>query len=166
MEKMLDKKSRDFAKNMRDTMIYDKSKNEVQIGTNLYVDGKITSAVESGGGKVYLHNIFISTDRAACLQLYSTSNEPFTKETLATFMTNNGITSRSKGISLTFESYVERTASTKTLYTNFVIYALNGTLKLSIEQFIFNINNSAIDIGKSAGEFLSVNGITDTVIEM
>lgn len=41
MEKMLDKKSRDFAKNMRDTMIYDKSKNEVQIGTNLYVDGKI-----------------------------------------------------------------------------------------------------------------------------
>ena len=29
MEKMLDKKSRDFAKNMRDTMIYDKSKNEV-----------------------------------------------------------------------------------------------------------------------------------------
>ena len=40
MEKMLDKKSRDFAKNMRDTMIYDKSKNEVQIGTNLYVDGE------------------------------------------------------------------------------------------------------------------------------
>lgn len=42
MEKMLDKKSRDFAKNMRDKMIYDKSKNEVQIGTNLYVDGTIT----------------------------------------------------------------------------------------------------------------------------
>ena len=51
MEKMLDKKSRDFAKNMRDTMIYDKSKNEVQIGTNLYVDGKITSAAPSEGGK-------------------------------------------------------------------------------------------------------------------
>ena len=44
MEKMLDKKSRDFAKNMRDTMIYDKSKNEVQIGTNLYVDGYIKTA--------------------------------------------------------------------------------------------------------------------------
>ena len=53
MEKMLDKSSRDFAKNMRDTMIYDKSKNEVQIGTNLYVNGEITSAVVSGG-KVYL----------------------------------------------------------------------------------------------------------------
>ena len=40
---MLDKKSRDFAKNMRDTMIYDKSKNEVQIGTNLYADGNFTA---------------------------------------------------------------------------------------------------------------------------
>lgn len=45
MEKMLDKKSRDFAKNMRDTMIYDKSKNEVQIGTNLYVNGQIKSSI-------------------------------------------------------------------------------------------------------------------------
>ena len=64
MEKMLDKKSRDFAKNMRDTMIYDKSKNEVQIGTNLYVDGYIKTAgnkriievsklpVDSGGTNV------------------------------------------------------------------------------------------------------------------
>ena len=165
MEKMLDKKSRDFAKNMRDTMIYDKSKNEVQIGTNLYVDGKITSAVASGG-KVYLHNIFISSTRNACLQLYSTSNEPFTKETLAAFMTNNGITSRSKGIALSFESYTERTSSTKTLYTNFVIYALNNALKLSIEQFNFNINNNAIDIGRSEGNYLSIDSISDTVIEM
>ena len=45
MEKMLDKKSRDFAKNMRDTMIYDKSKNEVQIGTNLNVNGQIKSSI-------------------------------------------------------------------------------------------------------------------------
>ena len=64
MEKMLDKKSRDFAKNMRDTMIYDKDKNEVQIGTNLYVDGYIKTAgnkriievsklpVDSGGTNV------------------------------------------------------------------------------------------------------------------
>ena len=44
MEKMLDKKSRDFAKNMQDTMIYDKDKNEVQIGTNLYVNGYIETA--------------------------------------------------------------------------------------------------------------------------
>ena len=52
MEKMLDKKSRDFAKNMRDTMIYDKSKNEVQIGTNLYVDGNFTakSIIENMNG--------------------------------------------------------------------------------------------------------------------
>ena len=118
------------------------------------------------GGKVYLHNISISTNRDACLQLYSTSNEPFTIETLAAFMTNNGITSRSKGIALTFESYVKRTSSEKTLYTNFVIYALNNTLKLSIEQLDFNISNNAIDIARSEGNYLTVNGITDTVIEM
>ena len=41
MEKMLDKKSRDFAKNMQNTMIYDDNSNEVQVGTNLFVDGKI-----------------------------------------------------------------------------------------------------------------------------
>lgn len=52
MEKMLDKKSRDFAKNMRDTMIYDKSKNEVQIGTNLNADGNFTanSIIENMSG--------------------------------------------------------------------------------------------------------------------
>lgn len=52
MEKMLDKKSRDFAKNMRDTMLYDKSKNEVQTGTNLYVDGNFTanSIIENMSG--------------------------------------------------------------------------------------------------------------------
>ena len=52
MEKMLDKKSRDFAKNMRDTMLYDKDKNEVQIGTNLYVDGNFTadSIIENMNG--------------------------------------------------------------------------------------------------------------------
>lgn len=43
MEKMLDKKSRDFAKNMRDTMIYDDMANEVQVGTDLYVDGNFTA---------------------------------------------------------------------------------------------------------------------------
>ena len=56
MEKMLDKKSRDFAKNMRDTMIYDKSKNEVQIGTNLNVDGNFTanSIIENMSGYSYM----------------------------------------------------------------------------------------------------------------
>lgn len=56
MEKMLDKKSRDFAKNMRDTMIYDKSKNEVQIGTNLKADGNFTanSIIENMNGYGYL----------------------------------------------------------------------------------------------------------------
>lgn len=44
MEKMLSKKARDFATEMQDTMVYDKSKNEVQIGTNLYVDGYIKTA--------------------------------------------------------------------------------------------------------------------------
>lgn len=41
MEKMLDKKSRDFAKNMRDTMIYDDMANEVNVITDLYVEGNI-----------------------------------------------------------------------------------------------------------------------------
>lgn len=52
MEKMLDKKSRDFAKNMRDTMLYDQTKNEVQTGTNLYVDGNFTanSIIENMSG--------------------------------------------------------------------------------------------------------------------
>ena len=124
------------------------------------------SSVVSEGGKVYLHNIFISSTYNACLQLYSSNNEPFTIETLATFMANNGITSRSKGIALSFESYTERTSSTKTLYTNFVIYALNNALKLSIEQFNFNINNNAIDIGRTEGNYLSIDSISDTVIEM
>ena len=52
MEKMLDKKSRDFAKNMRDTMIYDDMTNEVQIGTKLNVDGNFTanSIIENMSG--------------------------------------------------------------------------------------------------------------------
>lgn len=52
MEKMLDKKSRDFAKNMRDTMIYDAVTNEMQVGTDLYVDGNFTanSIIENMNG--------------------------------------------------------------------------------------------------------------------
>ena len=52
MEKMLDKKSRDFAKNMQDTMTYDKDKNEVQTGTNLNVNGNFTanSIIENMSG--------------------------------------------------------------------------------------------------------------------
>ena len=152
---------------LAENVVVNKETNTTEIVGNLDVGGNITKNGQPiGGGKVYLHNIFISTDRDACLQLYSTSNEPFTIETLATFMTNNGITSRSKGIALSFESYVERTSSAKTLYTNFVIYALNNTLKLSIEQFNFDISEAGINIGKSVGDYLSVNGITDTVIEM
>lgn len=41
MEKMLDKKSRDFAKNMRDTMFYDDNANEVIVLPDLYVEGHI-----------------------------------------------------------------------------------------------------------------------------
>lgn len=55
MEKMLDKKSRDFAKNMRDAIVYDKSKNEVQIGANLNADGNFTanSIVENMNGYTF-----------------------------------------------------------------------------------------------------------------
>lgn len=62
MEKMLDKKSRDFAKNMRDTMVYDKTKNEVQIGTNLNADGNFTanSIIENMQGYSILNNTLLS----------------------------------------------------------------------------------------------------------
>lgn len=56
MEKMLDKKSRDFAKNMRDAMIYDDMTNEVQVGTDLYVDGhlQIASGLSVRGNNILL----------------------------------------------------------------------------------------------------------------
>lgn len=76
MEKMLDKKSRDFAKNMRDTMVYDDMANEVQVGTDLYVDGhlQITSGLSVRGSTLFegdiearnsnfsLGNLTINTD--------------------------------------------------------------------------------------------------------
>ena len=81
MEKMLDKKSRDFAKNMRDTMIYDKSKNEVQIGTNLYVDGKITSAESGGGTKLYKH-LINDTANGYYFKIITTNNQPIDFSTI------------------------------------------------------------------------------------
>lgn len=166
MEKMLDKKSRDFAKNMRDTMIYDKSKNEVQIGTNLYVNGKITSA-ESAGGKVYLHNILINTSKAAYLKIYTASNTPFTVETLTEFLLNNNITTREKGFILTGNSYTQISETTANeLFTNYVIYIKNNNLKLSIEKFTFTVAANNISISRSPYEDLYISGITDTVIEL
>lgn len=52
MEKMLDKKSRDFAKNMRDKMVYDDGANKVQANTDLNVDGNFTanSIIENMNG--------------------------------------------------------------------------------------------------------------------
>ena len=123
MEKMLDKKSRDFAKNMRDTMNYDKDKNEVQIGTNLYVDGKITSATPSEGGKVYLHNIYIDAGSKGYMKLYTTSNTPFTLETLTSFMANNGITSRVKGFPLCYDTLIANQDNVaKSIIFNFCIF--------------------------------------------
>ena len=65
MEKMLDKKSRDFAKNMRDTMIYDKDKNEVQIGTNLNADGNFTanSIIENMSGYKFFPEVLDNAHR-------------------------------------------------------------------------------------------------------
>ena len=167
MEKMLDKKSRDFAKNMRDTMIYDKSKNEVQIGTNLYVDGKITSATESGGGKVYLHNIFIDGSETGYLKLYTTNNEPFTKDTLTTFMVNNGITSRLKGFALCYNSVLANADNvTKTILFNFVVYAPSNTLAISTEGITFNIVENNVVLTRNENRYNYATSITDTVIEL
>ena len=167
MEKMLDKKSRDFAKNMRDTMIYDKEKNEVQIGTNLYVDGKITSAVDSGGGKVYLHNIYIAAGIIGYMKLYTTNNEPFTKDTLASFMTNNGITSREKGFPLCYDSFIgtENNVS-KALNFNHVAYNANGRLTISIEEIKFNFTDNNVSLTRTVNNNTYVTSFTDTVIEL
>ena len=77
MEKMLDKKSRDFAKNMRDTMVYDKSKNEVQIGTNLYVDGYIKTA----GNKSFISCSALPLEG----NYYTFDTEKFNGTTVVTF---------------------------------------------------------------------------------
>lgn len=167
MEKMLDKKSRDFAKNMRDTMIYDKSKNEVQIGANLYVDGKITSATESGGGKVYLHNIFLDGTNTGYIKLYTTNNEPFTKETLTSFMWNNGITGRSKGFTLCYNSVIGNANNvSKSLIFNFVVYAENSNLIISTEVITFNIVENNVVLKRHENNSSNPTSITDTVIEM
>lgn len=169
MEKMLDKKSRDFAKNMRDTMIYDKSKNEVQIGTNLYVNGKITSA-ESGGGKVYLHNIYLETTTIkGYMKLYTTSNEPFTVDLLVSFMVNNGITNRIKGFPLSYNSSSGNSGGAeKLLNFNFVAYAeaQDNTLRISSETVIFNILDGNASLTINIGNFNFADSITDTVIEL
>ena len=167
MEKMLDKKSRDFAKNMRDTMIYDKSKNEVQIGANLYVDGKITSATESGGGKVYLHNIFLDGTNTGYIKLYTTNNEPFTKETLTSFMWNNGITRRSKGFTLCYNSVIGNANNvSKSIIFNFVVYAVNSDLIISTEVITFNIVENNVVLTRQENNSSKPSSITDTVIEM
>ena len=167
MEKMLDKKSRDFAKNMRDTMIYDKSKNEVQIGTNLYVDGKITSATESGGGKVYLHNIYIDAGRKGYMKLYTTSDTPFTKETLGAFMTNNGMTSRIKGFPLSYDSLIANVDNVaKNITFNFTAFASNGFLRISTEDITFNVVEGNVTLIRNVDNSWSVTSITDTVIEL
>lgn len=167
MEKMLDKKSRDFAKNMRDTMIYDKSKNELQIGTNLYVDGKITSATPSEGGKVYLHNIYIDAGRKGYMKLYTTSNEPFTKETLGAFMSNNGMTSRIKGFPLSYDSVIANVDNVaKNITFNFVAFAVNGSLRLSTEDITFNVVENNVTLTRQVDNTWPARSITDTVIEL
>ena len=167
MEKMLDKKSRDFAKNMRDTMIYDKSKNEVQIGSNLYVNGKITSASPSEGGKVYLHNIYIDGNKTGYIKLYTTNNEPFTLDTLASFMVNNGITSRAKGFPLCYNSVLANAENvTKSLLFNFVVYASGSALLVSTEGITFNIVEGNVVLTRNENPYNYATSITDTVIEL
>ena len=167
MEKMLDKKSRDFAKNMRDTMIYDQSKNEVQIGANLYVNGKITSATESGGGKVYLHNIYIDAGRKGYIKLYVPNGEPFTKETLATFMENSGITSRVKGFPLSYDSIIANVDNVaKNITFNFIAFVSNGSLRISTEDITFNVIGGNVALTRNVDSTWIATSITDTVIEL
>lgn len=125
------------------------------------------SSVVSGGGKVYLHNIYIDAGKKGYMKLYTTNNEPFTKDTLATFMVSNGITSRVKGFPLAYDSIVANSDNRpKLLNTNFVAYAENNELKISAESIIFNIIDNTVNLVVNPDNFNFANTITDTVIEL
>ena len=125
------------------------------------------SSVVSKGGKVYLHNIYIDGSKTGYIKLYTTNNEPFTKDTLVTFMVNNGITSRIKGFPLCYESTTANVSNvTKVLIFNYVAYTVNDLLAISTEAITFNFTDNNVVLTKNVNNFNYATSITDTVIEL
>lgn len=154
---------------LAENVVVNKETNTTEIGGNLSVNGTITQngGQPIGGGKVYLHNIYIDAGRKGYMKLYTTSNTPFTKETLAVFMTNNGITSRTKGFSLSYDSIIANVDNVaKNITFNFTVFAVNGSLRLSTEDITFNFANSNVVLTRNVDNTWSVTSITDTVIEL
>lgn len=124
------------------------------------------SSVESGGGKVYLHNIYITAGKNGYMKLYTTNNEPFTKNTLTIFMANNGIFTREKGFPLCYESLIGNESNvSKVLNFNYVAYIGNGVLAISSEAITFNFTDSNVVLTKTTNNNYATS-ITDIVIEL
>ena len=153
---------------LAENVVVNKETNTTEISGNLDVSGNITKNGQPlGGGKVYLHNIFLNGNRAGYIKLYTTNNEPFTKETLTSFMANNGITDREKGFPVCCNSALAAANNvTKILLFNFVVYVASSYLVVSNERITFNIVESNVTLTKNTDPYDYVSAITDTVIEL
>lgn len=119
------------------------------------------------GGKVYLHNIYISGSKSGYMKLYTTNNEPFTKDTLGSFMYNNGITSKEKGFPLCYESTTSDASNiTKVLNFNYVAYHGNGVLAIGSEAITFNFADNNVVLTKTINNNVYPSSVTDIVIEL
>ena len=119
------------------------------------------------GGKVYLHNIYINGSISGCMKLYTTNNEPFTKDTLVSFMENNGITSKDKGFPLCYQSSIGSESNvSKVLNFNYVAYMGNGVLSIGSEAIKFNFTDNNVVLTKTINNAVYASSVTDTVIEL
>ena len=154
---------------LAENVVVNKETNTTEISGNLDVSGNITKNGQPivGGGKVYLHNIYITARISGYMKLYTTNKEPFTKATLATFMVNNGIISREKGFPLCYESTTANDNNvTKVLNFNYVAYLGNGVLAISTEAITFNFADNNVVLTKTTNNSNYATSITDTVIEL
>ena len=128
---------------------------------------EIAKSSAIAGGKVYLHNIYIDGSKTGYMKLYTTNNEPFTKDTLVAFMVNNRITSRVKGFPLCYNSILANADNvTKSIIFNFVVYASGSALIISTEGITFNIVENNVTLTRNENPYNYADAITDTVIEL
>lgn len=132
----------------------------------MYSKKQIEEIVKSSaeGGKVYLHNIYIDGSISGYMKLYTTNNEPFTKNTLASFMENNGITSKEKGFPLCYSSSIGNESNV--LNFNYVVLYRNGVLAISSEGIKFDFTNNNVILTKINNNAVYASSVTDTVIEL
>ena len=154
---------------LAENVVVNKETNTTEVGGNLNVNGTITQNGQPivDGGKVYLHNIYIDAGYKGYIKLYTTNNEPFTKDTLVTFMVNNGITSRLKGFPLCYNSVLANADNvTKSLLFNFIVYASGSALVINTEGITFNIVENNVVLTRNENPYNYATSITDTVIEL